>query len=135
MTSIVNAVQIFWPHIITAITIAAMIWTAAHVILHKRDTKAATGWVGLIWFSPLLGLGLYWLFGINRLRRQARIRLADKEIILLPERYDAHLARTMNKLLEQKISRSREVTLKGLASISWAGNLRNSFFRLFSPYL
>jgi cardiolipin synthase len=89
MTRIDEAVRIFWPHIATAVTVAAMIWTAVHVILHKKDTKAATGWVGLIWFSPLLGMGLYWLFGINRIRRRARIKLSGKEIIPLPAMHGA----------------------------------------------
>ena len=66
-----------------------MLWTAVHVILQKRDTKAATGWVGLIWFSPLLGMGLYWLFGINRIHRRARIKLAGKEKIPLPALHGA----------------------------------------------
>jgi len=84
MIQIGKAVQSFWPQIVTAATFVAMIWTAVHVILHKRDKKAATGWVGLVWFSPLLGMGLYWLFGINRIRRRARIKLSGKEKIPLP---------------------------------------------------
>lgn len=43
-----------------------------HVILHKRDVRAAIGWVGLIWLVPIVGAVLYTLFGINRVRRRAR---------------------------------------------------------------
>jgi cardiolipin synthase len=89
MTRFGEALRIFWPYMVTAATFAVMIWTAVHVILHKKDTKAATGWVGLIWFSPLLGMGLYWLFGINRIRRRARIKLSGKEIIPLPALHGA----------------------------------------------
>jgi len=89
MTRIGETLRIFWPYIATAATVAAMIWTAVHVILHKRDTKAAAGWVGLIWFSPLLGMGLYWLFGINRIRRRARIKLSGKESVPLPAQHGA----------------------------------------------
>ena len=71
---------------VTVFTFGVMIWAAGHVILKKRDTKAATGWVGLIFFSPLMGVCLYWLFGINRIHRRACIKLAEKEIISLPER-------------------------------------------------
>src|SRR6201999_4085437 len=42
-----------------------------HVLLHKRDVPAAIGWMGLAWLSPIIGPALYWLFGINRVRRRA----------------------------------------------------------------
>jgi len=42
-----------------------------HVLLYKRDVPAAIGWMGLAWLSPILGPVLYWLFGINRVRRRA----------------------------------------------------------------
>lgn len=44
---------------------------SAHVILHKRDVRAAIGWLGLVWLVPLAGPILYTLFGINRIRRRA----------------------------------------------------------------
>ncbi len=45
---------------------------SAHVVLNKRDTKAAVGWVGLIWLVPAIGALLYILLGINRIRRRAK---------------------------------------------------------------
>jgi hypothetical protein len=48
---------------------------SAHVILHKRDVRAAIGWAGLVWLAPFLGSIFYVAFGINRLqRRAARLR-------------------------------------------------------------
>jgi cardiolipin synthase len=44
---------------------------SGHVVLHKRDVRAAIGWVGIIWLVPVLGPLLYWLLGINRIRRRA----------------------------------------------------------------
>jgi len=44
---------------------------SAHVVLHKRDSRAAVGWVGLIWLAPVVGSMIYVLFGINRIRRKA----------------------------------------------------------------
>ncbi|MBW1915023.1 MAG: cardiolipin synthase [Deltaproteobacteria bacterium] len=85
ISALIDVFKKFWPHIVTAVTFGIMIWTAGHVLLRKRDTKAATGWIGLILFSPPLGVCLYWLFGINRIQRRARIRLAGKEIASLPE--------------------------------------------------
>ena len=64
----------FWliPFAISAFDVAVSSAASAHVILNKRDTKAAIGWIGLIWLSPLLGTGLYVLLGINRITRRAR---------------------------------------------------------------
>src|SRR6476469_6024609 len=44
----------------------------AHVLLRKSEVGAAIGWIGLAWLSPFLGSGLYFLFGINRVRQRAR---------------------------------------------------------------
>ncbi len=44
----------------------------AHILLTKRDTAAATGWIGACWLMPYLGLLLYLCFGINRVRRRAQ---------------------------------------------------------------
>ena len=50
---------------------------SAHVVLYKRDVRAAIGWVGLIWFSPFVGAVLYHFFGINRLRSVRMRQLRD----------------------------------------------------------
>jgi cardiolipin synthase len=47
---------------------------SCHAILRKRDTRAALGWVGVIWLVPLGGALLYALLGINRIRRRAALR-------------------------------------------------------------
>lgn len=45
---------------------------AVHVLLRKRDVRAAVGWMGLIWFAPIIGSVVYVLFGINRIQRKAK---------------------------------------------------------------
>jgi cardiolipin synthase len=45
--------------------------TAGHCLIYKRDSRAATAWVGLIIFAPILGSILYILLGINRVQRRA----------------------------------------------------------------
>ncbi len=45
---------------------------SGHVVLRKRDVRAATGWLALIWLVPAVGAILYLLLGINRIRRRAR---------------------------------------------------------------
>ena len=70
-----QATNSLWPGLWAALLSAAQLVVAAiasgHVILHKRDVRAAIGWVGLIWFVPFGGSVLYLLFGINRIRRRA----------------------------------------------------------------
>lgn len=46
--------------------------TVLHVLLYKRDSRAALGWIGLVLVFPVVGSVLYLLFGINRVRRKAR---------------------------------------------------------------
>lgn len=43
-----------------------------HALLNKRDVRAAIGWIGVIWLSPVFGAALYVGFGINRVQRRAR---------------------------------------------------------------
>ena len=43
-----------------------------HVLRNKRDVGATVGWIGLVLIAPLIGSGLYAIFGINRVRRLAR---------------------------------------------------------------
>lgn len=47
----------------------------AHVLLTRRDVRAAIGWIGIAWLSPALGPMLYYAMGINRVsRRASRLR-------------------------------------------------------------
>jgi cardiolipin synthase len=45
---------------------------AGHAMLHKRDSRSALGWVGVILVFPFIGPLLYFLFGVNRVRTRAR---------------------------------------------------------------
>lgn len=57
----------------------------AHVVLNKEDERAAIGWTALIWLSPLIGAGLYWFLGINRISRKAhRLKSDLPEIDITP---------------------------------------------------
>lgn len=74
-----------WPYFISIATFAAILATAVHILYKKRDTRAAAGWLALVWFAPVLGACLYWLFGVNRIKRKAMLRFADKLDVALPE--------------------------------------------------
>ncbi|HVC99390.1 MAG TPA: phospholipase D-like domain-containing protein [Pirellulales bacterium] len=62
----------FWPHALGVVSAALAVPASLHCLLHKRDSRAAIAWVGLIWLTPLLGTLLYVLLGINRIQRRAR---------------------------------------------------------------
>ncbi|MFT6145225.1 MAG: cardiolipin synthase [Myxococcota bacterium] len=43
-----------------------------HVILNKEKTRAAVGWIGLLWLAPVVGAALYVILGINRIDRKMK---------------------------------------------------------------
>lgn len=45
---------------------------SGHAVLSKPDTRAAIGWVGIIWLAPVVGALLYVWLGINGIERRAR---------------------------------------------------------------
>lgn len=51
---------------------------SAHALLHKRSPRSAFGWIAVCLTFPLVGAGLYYVFGINRTQRRAR-QLRDGE--------------------------------------------------------
>jgi len=61
-----------WPFLLAAAIPVVQGVSAVHVILHKRDVRAAVGWTALIWLAPLVGVAVYWLLGVNRIQRRAR---------------------------------------------------------------
>lgn len=70
--------QQFWPWMIAGLDLLMATVTTSHAVLHKRDSRAAAGWVGLIWLAPFAGSMLYIWLGINRIERKAhRLRPAE----------------------------------------------------------
>ncbi len=57
---------------LAACAAAISITAACHALLHKRDSRAALGWMGFNLTLPLIGPFLYWCLGINRISRRAR---------------------------------------------------------------
>lgn len=68
MTEFLSA---YWPHFLAAISIVTGALAAAHAALTKEDVRAATGWVGIILLSPIIGAFVYFIAGINRIRHRA----------------------------------------------------------------
>jgi cardiolipin synthase len=67
-----------WAAIAAGLTLALSLVASAHVVLHKRDVRAALGWVALVWLAPVAGAVAYFVLGVNRIRRRAQaLRLPD----------------------------------------------------------
>jgi cardiolipin synthase len=56
-----------------AIGLVLAICTTVHILLSKREVASSVGWIGLVWFAPIFGAIAYLLFGVNRVRRRARL--------------------------------------------------------------
>ncbi|WP_166831896.1 cardiolipin synthase [Thalassoroseus pseudoceratinae] len=80
--------NLFWPIIVVAMEIVLVGWATVHAVLNKRDTRAVIGWVGLVWFAPILGAVVYFCFGINRIQRKAESldlnQSWESQVTLLP---------------------------------------------------
>ena len=50
---------------------AAAVFASGHVVLVKRDSRAAALWLVVIWLVPVAGPLIYLLLGINRVERRA----------------------------------------------------------------
>ncbi|MBS0561859.1 MAG: PLDc N-terminal domain-containing protein [Proteobacteria bacterium] len=65
-----------WLHVRHDVTLVfglvLAVLTTIHVLMNKREVASSVGWIGLVWFAPILGAVLYLMFGINRVRRRAR---------------------------------------------------------------
>jgi cardiolipin synthase len=76
----------FWPHLVAVFSLLAALFASIHALLHKRDSRAATLWLGFIWFLPLFGSVFYLAFGVNRIRRRAiSLRLKKPSHRIIPQ--------------------------------------------------
>lgn len=79
----------FWPHIAAGFDFLAALLASVHTLLHKRDSRAATLWLGIIWFVPLFGAILYLALGVNRIRRRAVSLGMPTATSAIPENYQS----------------------------------------------
>ncbi|UVC07184.1 cardiolipin synthase [Rhizobium sp. TH2] len=61
----------YWPHFLAALSIVIGTIAASHAAMTKEDVRAATGWVGIILLSPIVGAIFYSVAGVNRIRHTA----------------------------------------------------------------
>jgi cardiolipin synthase len=79
----------FWPHLAAGFDFLAALLASIHALLHKRDSRAATLWLGIIWFVPLFGAILYLALGVNRIRRRAVSLGMPAATSAIPENYQS----------------------------------------------
>jgi cardiolipin synthase len=93
MESLESFVRVFeelWPHLFGAAYVILMIAASAHLVLYKKDTRAAIGWIGVVVMVPVFGALLYGLLGINRLQRRAStLRSGKPQTPAAPDRFAA----------------------------------------------
>ncbi len=64
--------------LVTLLYVCTALAATADAVLHKRNVRAALGWIGLAWLTPIVGPLLYLVFGINRIQRSgASLGLLD----------------------------------------------------------
>ena len=61
-----------WQTLAGGLALVASLLAAGHAVLHKRDVRAAIGWVSVILLTPGVGAVAYFLLGVNRIRRRAQ---------------------------------------------------------------
>jgi cardiolipin synthase A/B len=110
----------FWPHLVAGFDFLAALLASIHALLHKRDSRAATLWLGLIWFLPVFGAILYLSLGVNRIRRRAITLGVHKTINRLipenlgePEHAGAEhlqmLARVVGRVVERPLTPGNKI--------------------------
>jgi cardiolipin synthase A/B len=61
----------YWHLGVAGLSLLMSILAAGHAVLYRRDPRAAFAWVAFVWLVPLVGSVLYFVFGVNRIRRRA----------------------------------------------------------------
>ena len=89
----------FWHIAAIVLGLFLSILATGHALLNKRDTRAAIAWVGFVWFVPVGGAVMYFIFGVNRIRHKAsllrrnleRYRAQAAQLECLPEELQRYL--------------------------------------------
>ena len=89
--------------------------SAGHALLHKRDPRAALGWIAVSIAYPIVGPSLYYLFGINRLQTRAHSLKGapNKRLKISHERSDGISAGYDEKLPPTLVARPELAILAG----------------------
>lgn len=72
LAGLFSALADYRAEIAALVGLSVALATTAHIVLNKRDARAAGAWTGLVWLVPFVGALLYLLLGVNRIYRRAR---------------------------------------------------------------
>ena len=109
-------ISAIWPYLVGLVDIVLAAAASSHAILHKREVRAAIGWVGLIWLVPYAGSLLYLILGVNRIRRKGtRIQ---NEIALLSDSRAAALPSPVDHLGIPEVTRSIEGLARAVGEVT-----------------
>jgi cardiolipin synthase len=92
-----------------AIGLVLAIGVTVHILLTKREVASAVGWMGLVWFAPIVGAISYAVLGVNRVRRRAsQLRQPDDEpddlaLSSVPDDKPGSLARGIGRLTDRPL--------------------------------
>jgi len=88
-----------WPYVLASFTVCFAVLASAHAILYKRDPRSALLWLALVWVLPLAGPVLYFMLGVNRIRRRALRLRGEEESFRSPARGPVCPAQTLDRHL------------------------------------
>ena len=71
-----------WEYALAGMAVLLSVFSSAHALLNKRDSRAAMLWVSFVWFVPVLGTLLYCILGVNRIKRRASTLRGELERFL-----------------------------------------------------
>ena len=110
----------FWPHFAAGFFLVSCLLASSHALLLKRDNRAATIWIFIIWMLPALGPLLYLILGVNRLRRHA-VKLGVHKTFSRPVPDDLgepepdcaehlkHIARVVSRVVTQPLTAGNKI--------------------------
>ena len=110
----------YWPHIAACSHALAATLASIHILLNKRDTRAATIWITVVWFMPVFGAIIYLALGVNRIRRRAvKLRVHKPFSRPVPENlgepeHDGaehlkHIARVVSRVSTQPLTAGNKI--------------------------
>ena len=93
-------IEPYWPYVLFLLSLLLGATAAIHAAMTKEEVRSAIGWVGIIILSPIVGALLYFIAGVNRIRRSA---IADRRFLLqghVREHFDSYDA--TNELVAER---------------------------------
>ena len=126
--------EMIYQYAIAIFIFVLAVYSAIHALIYKKDPRAAFGWIAVCIFLPFFGPFLYFIFGINRVRKRA----LELNIAIPEENIHEN-----NKAISLKISREIPDSLKNIEKVSGSvtqfslvgGNQFDSYFNGEKTYL